>query len=65
MKVDSYHKCDICGCRMDGCDFQFWVRKPKVKFGIPEIGMRRYDVCDDCFAELLVLIEEKRKKTDE
>lgn len=61
MKVDSYHECDICGCHMDRYTFHFLINKPKVKFGCPYLGMKRYDVCDDCFAELSVLVEEKIK----
>ena len=52
MKVRC-RECDICGKRMD---FQFRIRKPKVLFGYPELGMNDYDVCDECFAELQVLI---------
>lgn len=64
MKVDSYHECDICGCRMDDYVIRFRIRRPKVKFGYPELGMKRYDVCDECFAELSVLIEEKLRKKE-
>lgn len=56
-------RCDICGMEMDGRDFQFWV-KPKVKFGYPALGMKHYDVCNNCFAELQVLIEEKIKRKE-
>lgn len=53
--------CDICKCPLWDMDIQFWI-KPKVKFGCPALGMKHYDVCDSCFAELQVLIEEKIKK---
>lgn len=57
--------CDICHEQMGGRDFQFWIRRPKVKYGYPSIVMNRYDVCDACFAALSVIIIEERNKVKE
>ena len=54
MKINC-RECDICGDQMGGRDFQYWIRVPKVKNGYPALGMRRVDVCDECFAKLAVL----------
>ena len=35
--------CDICGEQMDGRDCQFWIRRLLVKWGAPELGMKRMD----------------------
>ena len=48
--------CDICGKEMYGGTFQYWLRKPIVMLGVPDIGMKRSDVCDSCFAKLEVYI---------
>jgi hypothetical protein len=56
MKINC-RECDICGEQMGGRDFQYWIRVPKVRGGYPALGMRRVDVCDECFAKLAVLIQ--------
>lgn len=58
-------ECDICHEQMGGWDFQFWIRKPKIKYGYPNFIMHQYDVCDNCFAALSVIITEERNKVKE
>lgn len=53
--------CDICGVRMCDMDLQFRV-KSRVKFGLPALCMKNYDICDKCFVELQSLIKEKAKQ---
>lgn len=56
MKI-RYRQCDICGTRMGDCDCQFWLRpKIKILWGAPSIGMRRMDICNECFSKLEVYI---------
>lgn len=56
MKINC-RTCDICGDQMGSRDFQYWLRKPLVKWGYPEIGMPRMDICDTCFAKVTVMIQ--------
>lgn len=56
MKI-NYRECDICRDKMGGRNFQYWIRIPKVKGGYPSLGMKRVDVCDECFEKLCVLIQ--------
>lgn len=56
MKVNC-RKCDICGDELGARDMQFWLRKPIIKWGVPEIGMQRMDICDLCFAKMSVMIQ--------
>ena len=60
-----YMECDICHEQMGGWDLQFRIRRPKIKYGYPDFKMHRYDVCDDCFAALSVIITEERNKVKE
>lgn len=55
MKINC-RECDICGEAMGSRDIQYWLRLPKVKHGVPSLGMKRMDICDECFAKLCVLI---------
>ncbi len=51
-------QCDICGVQMGSYDLQFWIRpKVKVLWGVPLIGMRRMDICNECFAKMEVYIQ--------
>ena len=64
MKYKCY-RCDICGVEMGDGDIQFRVflpRKPKVYFGVPIVGMRRLDICDDCGARLEAEIKLAREE---
>ena len=57
-------QCDICGEQLDGRDPQFWLkipRKAKLYYGYPILGMMRYDVCDNCMAELMVEVQMRSK----
>ena len=63
MKVKC-RTCDICGKQMEDFSLQFRIRMPRVRFGFPDIGLKRYDVCDECFAELSVIILEKKKEKE-
>lgn len=55
MKVRC-RKCDICGVEIDDYDCQFWIR-PKILWGAPSLGMKRMDICSECFAKLEVYIQ--------
>lgn len=55
--------CDICGKHMGSMDLQFWIN-PKVKFGYPVLGMKCYDVCNQCFAEIQVIMQERTKQKE-
>ena len=55
MKVKC-RKCDICGSEINNYDCQFWVR-PKILRGVPSLGMKRMDICCDCFSKLEVYIQ--------
>lgn len=53
-------KCDICGVWLDERDPQFWLKIPKrakLYYGVPELGMKRYDVCDNCMTEMIVEVQ--------
>ena len=55
MKVKC-RRCDICEVEMDGRDFQFWLRTPRIKRGVPELGMKNMDICLSCFSKLATLV---------
>ena len=61
MKINC-RRCDICGIEIGGRDFMFKIRIPKVKFGYPELGLKRYDVCESCWTKMTI---EVLKKTQE
>ena len=56
MKI-NYRACDICDEQMGGRDFQYWLRKPIIRWGAPSLGMPRMDICSDCFAKMAVMIQ--------
>lgn len=56
MKVNC-RTCDICGEQLGGRDFQYWLRKPIIRWGAPAIGMPRMDICSDCFNKMAVMIQ--------
>lgn len=64
MKIKC-RRCDICGTEMGGRDFQYWIKFPKVRFGYPDIGMNRVDVCSECFAALSVEIKQAKEKGEQ
>ena len=56
MKVNC-RACDICGEQLGGRDFQYWLRKPIIRWGAPSLGMPRMDICSDCFNKMAVMIQ--------
>ena len=57
-------QCDVCGVYLDRRDAQFWLkipRKAKLYYGCPMLGMKRYDVCDNCMAEIMVEVQMRSK----
>ena len=68
MSKVSGRQCDICGEWLGDRDAQWWIkipRKASVRYGCPAIGMIRYDICDDCMAELTFELQlRKKKQTD-
>ena len=55
--------CDICGVKLWDMNFQWWI-KSRVRRGYPALGMKNYDVCETCFAELQVMLKEKAKMNE-
>lgn len=56
MKVNC-RACDICGEQLGFRDFQYWLRKPIIKWGAPSLGMPRMDICSGCFDKMAVMIQ--------
>ena len=56
MKVNC-RACDICGEQLGGRDFQYWLRKPIIRWGAPSLGMPRMDICSGCFNKMAVMIQ--------
>ena len=57
-------QCDICGEFLGNRDAQYWLklpRKARLYYGYPEIGMYRYDVCEDCMDKIIVGIQMRLK----
>ena len=54
--------CDICGKQMGRRDWQLWFKLPKE--GCPNLGMKRLDLCIDCYMEFVCDIR-RRKLYDE
>lgn len=52
MKVNC-RICDICGTYLGSHDMQYWLKKPRVKSGFPDLEMKRVDLCFDCYCELV------------
>ena len=61
MKLKCY-VCDICGKQMDGRDFQYWIRRPRIKCGYPNVEMDNFDLCSRCFRTLIYKIQEQIRK---
>lgn len=55
MKINC-RRCDICGDELGTRDFQIWLRKPIIKWGVPEAGMHKMDICADYFASMEIMI---------
>lgn len=61
-------ECDICHEQMGGRDVQWWLmipRRAKAYYGCPSLGMKRYDVCDDCMCKILVELQMREKFGDD
>lgn len=56
MKINC-RACDICGEQLGSRDFQYWLRKPIIRWGVPAVGMPRMDICSDCFNKMEVMIQ--------
>lgn len=56
MKINC-RTCDICGDQMGSRDFQYWLRKPIIRWGAPSLGMPRMDICSDCFNKMAVMMQ--------
>lgn len=60
MKIKG-RRCDICGREMGGRCYQYWIRRPRILRGYPNIKMENLDICDSCFSELKRLICEQQE----
>ena len=63
----NYRQCDICEKQLDRRDLQFWLKAPRrarLYFGVPILGMKRYDVCDSCMAEVMVEVQMRSNGRD-
>lgn len=64
----EYSECFVCKKYLGNMDFQYWLERPKIKFGVPSLGMRPFVICDDCWANMEVkvlhpeLFERKKMK---
>lgn len=68
MSLVKGRQCDICGEWLGDRDFQWWIkipRKASIRYGVPVAGMFRYDICNDCMAELTVEIQLRKNKKEE
>lgn len=63
MKIKG-RRCDICGHEMDGRCFQYWIRRPRILRGYPDINMENLDVCESCILKLLRLIREQQEEKE-
>lgn len=57
MKVKC-RRCDICDIEIHGCDFQYWLKGPRIKYGRPSVddSMKRMDLCQRCWDNLCMNI---------
>ena len=49
-------RCNLCGKLIKGDDFHYIFKQPRLYFGYPDMGMRRYNLCDRCANELMISI---------
>ena len=59
MKVNC-RMCDICGSFIGNHDMQYWLKKPRIKGGYPDLEMKRVDLCFDCYVEICNAIRMKK-----
>lgn len=64
MKIKC-RRCDICKREMEKCDFQCWLRGPRIMYGRPDMKMSRMDICDNCFTSMLLNIKRLVKKKED
>ena len=53
-------QCDICGVYIDERDFQFRIRRKNplaVHMGVPIVGMKKLEFCEECGIQLQVQVE--------